>query len=57
VLNFWVVAEIDQQPDAQAHRLKVVVKLGAMLVGQRGQGLDFQNDLVKDKEVRLVDLD
>src|SRR5208282_3395746 len=53
-LDLGVVAEIDEQAQATASSLQVVVNLGTMRVSQFLEGLDFENDLIEKDEIRNV---
>jgi hypothetical protein len=54
VLDFGVVAEVDEQSEAKARRFEVIVHLSAMLFSQFLDRFDLQNDLVKKDEVGRV---
>ena len=48
------MSQVDQQPELQPSRFKVILHLGAMLVGELADRLQFQNDLLVADEVRFV---
>jgi hypothetical protein len=54
VLDLWIVAEIDQQPELLPCRLLVVDHLGTMLINKLLDRLDLDEDLPEALEVRLV---
>jgi len=51
VFEFWESSEIHEKAQRVAGRVKVVEDLGTVLVGERGDGLDFQNDCLVADEV------
>jgi len=50
------MTEIDQEVNLEAGGFQVIMQLRSVLVGQLGNGLDFQNDLIEQDEVRNVTL-
>jgi hypothetical protein len=51
-----VAVEVDQKAESEACCFEVVVDLGAVNVGERGDGLDFDHNLPKADEVGLKHL-
>jgi hypothetical protein len=56
VLHLGMMAEVHQQPKTHTGRAEVVMKLGAMLVGQRGHSFDFDDDSTVADEIRRLGL-
>jgi hypothetical protein len=56
VLELGIVAKVDEEAEAEAGGLEVIMDLGAVPVGELGNGLDFEDDLVETDEVGLVGL-
>ena len=56
ILQFWIVAKVDQQTKFVASGFQIVVDLGAVRIGQLRYGLDFHNNPVETNKVRLISL-
>ena len=56
ILNFWVMAEVDEQTELEIGCAKVVQDLRPMLVGEYRNGFDFHDDLLVAYKIRLINL-
>ena len=56
IFKLRIMSEVDQQSQAFACRLKVINRLGAMIVPQLFYRFDFYDDFVETKEVGRVDM-
>lgn len=54
VFDFRMVAEVDNHADSEAGCFEIVMHLGAMLVGQGRESLDFKDDSLEQDEVWFV---
>ena len=52
--SLFFAPKLMSKPRRKPVAFEVVVDLGAMLIGEVGYGLDFDDDLLKTEEVRLI---